>query len=58
MSKSGKMIPNECTSILKTLQLNNIPRDENDFKRLFDSYSTPVSYKQKFLDQNAFLVYE
>ncbi|CAJ1935067.1 unnamed protein product [Cylindrotheca closterium] len=27
------------------------------FKRLFDAYSDPVSYKQKFLDQNAFLVY-
>ena len=30
---------------------------ETDFKRLFDSYSEQVSYKQKFLDQNAFLVY-
>lgn len=34
-----------------------IPRDEQAFKRLFDEYSDPVSYKQKFLDQNAFLVY-
>jgi hypothetical protein len=34
-----------------------IPKDEKEFKRLFDSYSDPVSYKQKFLDQNAFLVY-
>lgn len=34
-----------------------IPRDEQAFKRLFDAYSDPVSYKQKFLDQNAFLVY-
>lgn len=34
-----------------------IPKDEKTFKRLFDSYSDPVSYKQKFLDQNAFLVY-
>eukprot|EP00593_Proboscia_inermis_P009516 CAMPEP_0171308770 /NCGR_PEP_ID=MMETSP0816-20121228/18873_1 /TAXON_ID=420281 /ORGANISM="Proboscia inermis, Strain CCAP1064/1" /LENGTH=114 /DNA_ID=CAMNT_0011791849 /DNA_START=367 /DNA_END=711 /DNA_ORIENTATION=+ len=24
---------------------------------MFDEYSNPVSYKQKFLDQNAFLVY-
>eukprot|EP00986_Skeletonema_menzelii_P000599 scaffold162_cov143-Skeletonema_menzelii.AAC.18 len=56
MSKSGKLFPDECKSILKALQ-QNIPRDENDFKRIFDSYSTPVSYKQKFLDQNAFLVY-
>lgn len=30
---------------------------EKDFKRLFDAYSDQVSYKQKFLDQNAFLVY-
>lgn len=34
-----------------------IPRDEQAFKRIFDEYSDPVSYKQKFLDQNAFLVY-
>jgi len=54
--KNGKLIPDGCKSILKALQ-QNIPRDENDFKRIFDSYSTPVSYKQKFLDQNAFLVY-
>ena len=57
MSKSGKLIPDECNYILKALQ-QNIPRAENDFKRIFDSYSTPVSYKQKFLDQNAFLVCE
>ncbi len=57
MDKSGKLSPDDCKSALKTLQ-QNIPRDENDFKRIFDSYSTPVSYKQKFLDQNAFLVCE
>jgi hypothetical protein len=34
-----------------------IPTLETDFKRLFDAYSDQVSYKQKFLDQNAFLVY-
>lgn len=56
-AKSGKLIPDDCKSALKTLQ-QNIPRDENEFKRVFDSYSTPVSYKQKFLDQNAFLVCE
>ena len=40
------------------LQMNGyIPKDEVEFKRLFDAYSDPVSYKQKFLDQNAFLVY-
>jgi hypothetical protein len=36
---------------------SSIPRDEMAFKRLFDAYSDPVSYKQNFLDQNAFLVY-
>lgn len=55
VSKGDKLLPEECKSIIRTLQ-HNIPRDENDFKRIFDSYSTPVSYKQKFLDQNAFLV--
>jgi len=34
-----------------------IPTLEVEFKRLFDAYSDQVSYKQKFLDQNAFLVY-
>jgi hypothetical protein len=34
-----------------------IPTDETTFKRLFDNYSDNVSYKQRFLDQNAFLVY-
>ena len=57
MSKSGKLLPDECKSITESL-LTKIPRNENDFKRIFDSYSTPVSYKQKFLDQNAFLVCE
>jgi hypothetical protein len=35
----------------------SIPTEEKSFKRIFDAYSTPVSYKQKFMDQNAFLVY-
>jgi hypothetical protein len=35
----------------------NIPTEEKSFKSIFDAYSDPVSYKQKFLDQNAFLVY-
>lgn len=33
------------------------PTDESGFKKIFDAYSDPVSYKQKFVDQNAFLVY-
>lgn len=37
--------------------LQSIPRDEKDFKKLFDEYSVDISYKQKYLDQNAFLVY-
>ena len=56
-SSSNSLVTSEiCSDILNTL-LKCIPRDENSFKRLFDAYSTPVSYKQKFLDQNAFLVY-
>ena len=34
-----------------------IPLAEKDFKKLFDEHSEGVSYKQQFLDQNAFLVY-
>jgi hypothetical protein len=37
--------------------LNEVPTNEKAFKRLFDEYSDPVSYKQKYMDQNAFLVY-
>ena len=48
--------PETCKSLLQSL-VKTIPRDETSFKRIFDAYSTPVSYKQKFLDQNAFLVY-
>ena len=37
--------------------LKAIPSEEVKFKRIFDEYSDPVSYKQKYMDQNAFLVY-
>lgn len=37
--------------------LAGIPTKERDFKRLFDEFSEAVSYKQRFLDSNAFLVY-
>ena len=36
--------------------LDIIPSREKDFKRLFDEYSEGVSYKQQYLDKNAFLV--
>ena len=41
----------------QTLDLEGMPTTEENFKRIFDAYSDPVSYKQKFMDQNAFLVY-
>ena len=34
-----------------------LPRGETSFKRILDEYSDPVSYKQKYVDSNAFLVY-
>ena len=37
--------------------LDAIPATEKPFKRLFDEYSEPVSYKQKYKDSNAFVVY-
>jgi hypothetical protein len=45
------------TTTTQKPSLGNIPTNEQDFKRLFDAYSDPVSYQQKFMDQNAFLVY-
>ncbi|KAL7553483.1 hypothetical protein ACHAWF_016774 [Thalassiosira exigua] len=50
------MPPSTFASTLQSLS-TCIPREERAVKRTFDAYSTPVSYKQKFLDQNAFLVY-
>ena len=38
-------------------RLDRIPRTAQSFYQLLDAYSDPVSYKQKFVDQNAFLVY-
>eukprot|EP00596_Hydrurales_sp_CCMP1899_P005770 CAMPEP_0119033972 /NCGR_PEP_ID=MMETSP1177-20130426/1040_1 /TAXON_ID=2985 /ORGANISM="Ochromonas sp, Strain CCMP1899" /LENGTH=226 /DNA_ID=CAMNT_0006991129 /DNA_START=339 /DNA_END=1019 /DNA_ORIENTATION=+ len=37
--------------------LSKVPNNEKDFKILFDEHSEGISYKQTFLDQNAFLVY-
>ena len=37
--------------------LDAIPATEKPFKRLFDEYSEPISYKQKYKDSNAFVVY-
>lgn len=34
-----------------------IPINEASFKRIFDEYSTPISYKQQYLNNNAFLIY-
>ena len=39
------------------LALNGAPAGEKDFKRLFDEYSEGISYKQNYLDKNAFVVY-
>jgi hypothetical protein len=36
---------------------SKLPPDEKTFKAIFDAYSDAVSYKQKFVEQNAFLVY-
>ena len=55
-STNGLASPEICTNILHSI-LASVPREKDSFNRIFDSYSTPVSYKQKFLDQNAFLVY-
>ncbi|KAG7350930.1 hypothetical protein IV203_010290 [Nitzschia inconspicua] len=51
LKQDGRLTPPANSILAKT------PQKETDFKRVFDAYSDPVSYKQKFLDQNAFLVY-
>ena len=42
---------------IATLLSSAAPTDERSFKRLFDEYSNPISYKQNYLDKNAFVVY-
>ena len=37
--------------------LEGLPASETAFKKVFDEHSEGVSYKQEFLDKNAFLVY-
>lgn len=38
-------------------QSSAVPTSEKEFKRLFDEFSEGISYKQQFLDKNAFVVY-
>ena len=53
---ASKALPdiNACDSIL---QASTAFKSEKEFKKIFDAYSDKVSYKQRYLDQNAFLVY-
>lgn len=58
LATTEKTLQQSSGALQQTQQaLSSIPTVEQDFKRLFDQYSDPVSYKQKYLDQNAFLVY-
>lgn len=54
VDSAAALLPNilECEKLL-----SKIPAVEKDFKKLFDEHSEGISYKQQFLDQNAFLVY-
>jgi hypothetical protein len=51
------LIKKDPSSATVAILLKSMPSDEQSFRRLFDAYSDPLSYKQKFVDQNAFLVY-
>lgn len=37
--------------------LSELPREEKLFKRVFDEYSNGISYKQQYLNNNAFVIY-
>jgi len=56
-SSSAAALSQNVLKQLATTLKTNISPEEKQFKKLFDEYSDPVSYKQKYLDQNAFLVY-
>ena len=49
--------PKNLDEVQKSLGSNTVPMSEKDFKKLFDEYSEAITYKQRYMDQNAFLVY-
>jgi len=68
VSGSAEPIKTIARSVAAALNADNVqdslvalnsgcPSEEARFKAIFDGFSTPLSYKQKFLDKNAFLVY-
>lgn len=54
-SNDSKLSGEKLKAISKAIY--DIPSNEKQFKKIFDEYSDPVSYKQKYMDSNAFLVY-
>jgi hypothetical protein len=56
-SENSKGILDEAKLEKISIAIREIPSNEKQFKRIFDEYSDPVSYKQKYMDSNAFLVY-
>jgi hypothetical protein len=55
-AQRAKEIDNDVVAV-RELLTNEFPSTEKAFKRTFDEFSQGVSYKQQFLDKNAFLVY-
>lgn len=47
----------DLAKIQKLLSSPVLPKSERSFKKLFDEFSLDVSYKQQYLDKNAFVVY-
>ena len=54
---AGRAKGEENDFVALKLTLAEFPSTEKAFKKLFDEYSQGISYKQQFLDKNAFLVY-
>jgi len=53
MEQQVKKALNDLPNVLNTdLDLNQLPLNEKEFKRLFDEYSEAVSYKQIFMVSN------
>ena len=55
-AQRAKEMDNDVVAV-RELLTNEFPSTEKAFKRTFDEFSQGVSYKQQFLDKNAFLVY-
>mmetsp|Transcript_33934 Transcript_33934/g.44769 ORF Transcript_33934/g.44769 Transcript_33934/m.44769 type:complete len:261 (+) Transcript_33934:89-871(+) len=57
ITETSSILSDDLQKAKQLLDNGIIPKNERDFKKIFDSFSEGVSYKQQYLDKNAFVVY-